>query len=179
MALTRKQKGSLAAELPIALWALFMIITMPMINLATISLRSTFIVTASRDAAHSAARAKTFQTAINASNPSATQLAQQAVDQDFQKFPGVHLTSVTTNIVTTSLATNVTPSITTRQSTPLSQPPDTSANTYSIEVIVRAQADPLVMCDATLIGRIPGLSAPVDFTCASREFCELPQGLTQ
>ena len=157
------------------MWMLFLVFTIPLIDLATISLRTTFLVTATHDAAHMAARAKSFQTAYDANDPSAQQSAQNQVAQDLTKFPQIKTTSVLTNLV----ITNITTSATVRQKTPLAQPADTSSNTYTIEVVVTAQVNPLITFNSSLFGNIPGLSAPVTVACAAQEFAEYPQGLTQ
>lgn len=163
------------AELPMAMWALLVMITIPMIDLATVALRSTCLVTAAHEAAHNAARAKSFLTPVSASDDSATTAAQNTVTQVLQRFSGIRSTSVVTNLVITDTATLQT----TRRTTPLNAPADIVDNTYSLEVVVTAQVSPLIMYNGRMLGSIPGLSAPVTVTCAAQEFSEYPAGLNQ
>lgn len=163
------------AELPLTMWFLFILITLPMINLAIVSLRSTFILAAAHDAAHAASRCKTFKTALNGSTPSATEAATQKVTDVVSHFTGVKVSTVVTKIV----VTNVDSSATTRSTDPLKTTPDTNSNTYSTEVIVTGTVDPLLYYQGDHFGSVPGLSAPITMSCAAQEFCEYPQGLTQ
>ncbi len=162
------------AELPLAMWILFVVLTIPMIDLATTSLRATFLVAATRDAAHWASRAETFQVPLG-TNPSAQTAAPAQVANTVNSFTGVKVTNVTTNLI----STNITTGKVTRQSTPLAQPADTNTNTYAIEVIVTAKVDPLIKFNTGLFNNMPGLSAPTTVTCTAQEFAEYPQGLNQ
>ncbi len=170
----RSNKGTLLAELPLAMWIMFVVITIPMIDLATITLRTTFLVTAAHHAASAAARSTYFQT-NNGSSLSAKQAAQTQATYDLQRFGMSLTTPVTTNIVTTTVGTNQT----TRTSAPLITPPDSTNNTYSIEVIVTSQVNPLIPFNLRYFGTVPGLTAPMTITCAAQEFSENPQGLTK
>lgn len=163
------------AELPLAMWILFVVLTIPLIDLATISLRSTFLVTAARDAAHEAARSKSFAVPVDASNPSAQQAAQNQITSDLTHFGGIKVTSTVINIVSTNINTQNT----IRQTTPLAAPADINTNTYTIEVLVTAQISPLITYNGFLFGQVPGLSAPVTVQYGAQEFSEYPQGLNQ
>ena len=161
------------AEFPVAIWLLLVFLTIPMIDLATIALRSTFMINAVHEAAHHAARAKSFQTPVDQSEQSAQQSAQNVISQYFQDFTGIAVQSVTLNIVTVSISNGTI----TRQNSPLAQQPDTNSNTYSLEVAVSATVDPLLTCP--WMPAVPGLASPIPVTYATQEFSEFPQGLTQ
>jgi len=162
-------------EFPLAMWTLFVMITIPMIDLSVVSLRSTFLMAAAHHAAHSAARSKTFVVGIDSSNLSSKEAALSTVNSDVARFTGVRSSSVSTSIVITNLTTNAV----TSQTTKLTLPADTSANNYSIEVVVTGQVDPLLSFGNSPLGSIPGLGAPLTVAFTAQEFCENPQGLTQ
>ncbi len=164
------------AELPVALWVLFVVLTLPLIDLATIGIRTTFLVAAAHDAAHAAARAKSFSVAVDANDPSAQEAASAAAAEDLRSFTEITTGAITTNIVITDISTGNT----TRQATPLKNPADINTNTYSVEVVVSAKVDPLINFSAGgLLPVVPGLSAPMTIVCAAQEFSEYPQGLNQ
>jgi hypothetical protein len=171
----REQAGALVAELPIAMWVLFLGLAIPLADLATIGLRSTFVVAAAHDAAHAAARCKSFQTDVDTSHPSAQTTAQSVASNVLTSFKFSSNYTVTTQIVVTNISTGKV----TRQTTPLLAPADTNSAVYDIEVVVSAQVDPLVTYSSSMFGKVPGLSAPMTMSCGSREFAEFPQGLNQ
>ena len=171
----RTERGTMMAELPLAIWMLFVVLLIPMIDMATVAMRTTFLISAVHDAAHAAARSKSFLVPVDGSDPSAQQNAQSQITQDLQSFGGVKVTSTTVNIVTTNISSDST----SRQSTPLAAPADISVNTYSIEVQVSAQVSPFITYNSMFFGSIPCLSAPVTVQCAAQEFSEYPQGLNQ
>lgn len=163
------------AELPLAIWVLFIAITMPLIDLATISLRSTFLVAAAHEAAHAASRAKSFRTPVDGNSPSAENMAASTVAESAGKFSEVSVSSVVTSIVITNIATETTES----QTTPLTQPADTNNNTYTIRVVVTGRVNPLFTFNNSLFGHIPGLTGPITLSSAAEVLCEYPQGLNQ
>lgn len=167
--------GSLLVETPTALWILFVLLTIPMIDLASVMIRYTFMVAASRDAAHFAGRAKSFMSDLTVDDPSAMNLANTAARSTAGSFSEISVSSVTTRLLITNLATRVV----TRRTTPLTSPADTTANLYEFEVSVAGQINPLVPFMAGPLARIPGLSAPVPVTVTSRSFVENSQGLMQ
>lgn len=167
-----RKRGSIIAETPVTLWVLFFVFFFPCMNLAAICMRSTFLYWAVHTATFEAARAKTFQTAVNG-NPSAVQLAADEVQAVIAAFSGITISQVTVNIVSTDVNTMTI----TRQSMPLSQPADTSQNTYQIEVAVKGAFEPFFNYRSSFFGAIPGLTAPIPATFVDRQFCENPQGL--
>lgn len=171
----RVRQGSMIAEAPVALWLLFVVFVIPFIDLATIMLRYTFVLAASRDGAHCAAKGKSFRTEVTASEPSAMSLADKVARRTAAVFTEITVDQVTTRIVVTNLSSG---HVTVLEA-PLTVPADTSENLYQIETAVTAQINPLIPFEAGFLEGIPGLSAPVLVTVASRELCENPQGLSQ
>lgn len=172
-----RRKAQAMAELPIVLWVIIVFLTIPLVDLTTFSLRYNFIMAASRDAAYSASRAKTFLTNVSSTELSAVNSATAAAQQTANAFSEVTINSVTTNIVITNLANGTV----TRQSTKLLVPADTSTNAYQIETIVNGTISPLITMDpnGNYFVPIPGLTAPIPVSVASRGFMENPQGLNQ
>ena len=171
----RKSYGSLIAEYAPALWLLLVMFMIPFLNLTTIVLRYTFLVSTSRDAAFAAARAKSFITDASTTQLSAVHLAQNQATTTAAAFTGITLTSVTTSILITRLTTGVV----TRQTTVLTTPADTSNYLYQIETRVNGQVKPLITFSLPFFGTVPGLTGPMIVFVTSREYCEYPQGLTQ
>lgn len=171
----RRAGGSVIADTPLALWVLFVLFTIPFLDLASVCLRYTFFVTASRDAAHEAARAKSFFVDLSADQRSSVSMAQETAENVARSFSEINVTAVNTRLLITNIASGAV----TIRTTPLPAPADTSSNLYEIETIVSGNINPLVTFNAGPMPGIPGLSAPVPVTVSSRELCENPQGLTQ
>lgn len=171
----RNQRGSFIAELPFTLWILFFLLTFPMLDLATVLLRYTFLVSAARDGVHAAARSKTYLTNTSATEYSAVNAAPTAVKLTASCFSDVQVNSVSTHI----LVTNITSHIVADYTTPLQQPADTGSNLYELETIVQGQVNPLLNLGTGYFPAIPGLTVPIPATVAAREYCEYPQGLNQ
>lgn len=170
----RSRRGALTAELPGTLWVLFFLLTFPLLNLATVTLRYTFLVAAARDAATAAAKAKSFSVDLTASDPSSVNIAPAQAAQTAQNFSGISLVGTQTNLVITNLVTQVT----TKQSTRLTSPADTTTNLYGIEVVVTGDVQPFLPYSPVL-GNIPGLTGPMRVNVASTEMAENPQGLDE
>jgi hypothetical protein len=146
-----------------------------MVDLATVLLRYTFLVSAARDGVHAAARCKTFLTNASASENSAVHAAPLAVQATASSFSEVQVNTVNTHI----LVTNITSHQVADYAIPLKQPADTGANIYELETILQGQVNPLINMDTGYFPGIPGLTAPIPVTVAAREYCENPQGLNQ
>ena len=170
----RTQTGSLVEVAPV-LWFLLLMLTFPLLNLATVGLRYTFLLGASRDAVQAASVAKTFLVDLDSSNPSAVDAAQAIATQECADFKGIHLTNVTTNLVITNLNTNAV----TIQSTPLSGPADTANFFYQVQVITTAKVDPFLTYRGAIFGNIPALTGPATFSLASQQMCENPTNMNQ
>lgn len=157
-------------ELPFVVWIFLFVLTFPLINLATIGLRLTFLYSAAHTACLRACRGQTFMTAVE-NNPSCVMLANKAVQDVTQKFTGIHVSKITTQILTTSIDTG----IQSRTVSPLTKPADVSKNTYQIEVVLDCSADPFLPIPSPV--QIAGLSAPLQLTLSDRQYCESPDGL--
>lgn len=170
----RKRRGSSLAELPAALWLLFVGMIFPFIGLATLTLRSTFLNTIAKDAAHAAAKAQTFSTS-SATKPSAQQIVTDCITQEAAKFAGINVTGHDLHILITNIATGTTVS----QPTKLAAPPDAENNLYSAEVVVKGTVDPLIRVTIPLVSGVPGLDKPLVLECRGCETFENPQGLNK
>ncbi len=168
---SRRNTGNVMIELPFALWIFFFVFLYPMIDLATIGLRTTFLYAAAHAAAWEAARAHTFLTSADNQKP-AVQLASDTANSVISLFGGVTIKSIQTTIITTSIGSYAA----TRQTTPLSAPADVSQNIYQIQVGVTAAVNPLILWK-TGTASIPGLTAPMLLTFSDCQYCENTQGL--
>lgn len=170
----RKANGSSLLEIPVVLWLTFVVLMMPLLSMATITLRSALMNCAVQDGAHDAAKARTFETGT-ADKPSAVVLAQTAIKRTADKFSGLVVDSVQTNIVTTPVAAGAVQ----RQASKLTIPADTSRFIYQIETVANGHIDPPFRLNADVFGRVPGLTTPVAVSYVAREMAENPQGLNQ
>ncbi len=173
--MSRKKHGSLIVDAPLALWILFVLITIPMIDLAAVMIRYTFLVAASRDAASAASKAKSFLADISSTEKSAVNLAVTTANRTASSFAEVTINQVNTRIVITDLASLAV----SRRNAPLASPADTDLNLYEIETLVDGQVNPLIPFTSGLLPGVPGLSAPIRVSVVSRQFVENPQGLNQ
>lgn len=169
----RCSSGSTLLELPVMLWVLFIVLFIPMLCLASITLRGAIMDSIAREAAHVAAKARTFSAATT-EGPSAEEAASTTVTDRLSAFPGISASSVDTQIVLTEISTGTI----TRSDAPLATV-DTSKFIYQIETTVRGEIDPLVPGNPAIFGNMPGLSAPMKVQYTSREMFENAQGLTQ
>jgi competence protein ComGC len=167
-------QGSTLAEMPMVIWLIFIFLLMPMLSLATMTLRSALLNAVVQNAGAAAAKAKTFEVGT-ADKPSATEISRQVMTDSIKTIAGLKLTSVQTNIITTRLPAG-TP---VRQPTKLALPADASANVYQIETAATCQIEPLVKLSPAICGTIPGVSAPLTVTDAARAMAENPQGLNK
>ena len=171
----RHKGAAFIAELPFALWILFFLFFLPLLDMATVCLRYCFVVAAVRDGVHAAAQSKTFLTNASPTSLSAINVAPAAVAATASGFSEITVNSVQTYI----LATNVASLQVSQYSQPLAQPADTTVSLYQIETIVKGQINPLITMSTGLLPGVPGLTASVPVTVAAREYCEYPQGLNQ
>lgn len=170
----RNTKGStveFTAIVPV--FALFILV--PMLNLGTVTLRTTFITLAARDAVHRAIKAHSFEADI-AGEPSAKTIARTAAIDIVERFGGVEVRQVVTRIVTTPVNGTGDPE---RHEHPLpaSPEPDTKTTVYQLEVEVDGEVAPLLSAGG-LFANVPGLSKPFPFKSLAREIFEDPSALT-
>ncbi len=170
----RKANGSTILELPIGLWVCLILFFMPMLALATITFRNTMFNIMVQDMAHAAAKGSTFAT-TTADGPSCKDLADSSLAAHLKALPGIVPGATTIAIVTTPI--NGSSSVRTTSS--LSLPADSSKNVYQIEVQLSAKLDPLFALNSDIFPQVPGLTSPMNITCASREMAENPQGLNR
>jgi hypothetical protein len=172
----RKSTGNAIADMPGVLWVLFVLVLYPLIDLATVGLRYTFMLTTSREAAMSASRASTFFADASASSKSARNSASAMANSTSARFNGLKVTGTTTNLLVTNLNTNTV----TRYTTPIpANSIDTVDNLYSYEVTVNGTVMPLVCYVGPVFGNIPGLTGPMTVAITSQKMCENTQGLNQ
>lgn len=171
--LSRTCQGSSLLELPVVLWVLFVVLFLPMLGLASLTLRSSIMDTLARDAVHAAAKAHTFAT-DSTEGPSAISLAESTVRNGLSSFPGISASDVDTQI----LAIDILSGAITRSGAPLSEV-DSSKFIYQLETSVRAQVDPVFPGNSAIFGNVPGLSVPMNIQYTAREMFENAQGLRQ
>jgi hypothetical protein len=170
----RHQTGSSMLEMPAMLWISIIVMLMPMLSLATITLKSALMNAAVQDGVFLAAKAKTFQVGTS-DKPAAMALAEGTVRGNAKKFQGLNVANVETDIIITPVAGGPP----TRSPNKLTTPADTSRFIYQIETIVRGEIQPLFQVNPNIVGSIPGVSAPVLITYSAREMAENPQGLNK
>jgi len=171
---TRTKRAQFIAELPVVLWVMIILLMIPLIDIVTFTVRYTFLLAASRDAASAAALAPTFLTNASSTNLSAVNTATATAQSDAAAWSVITVNSVTTKIIITQLSTGTL----TIQSTPLSTPADTANYAYQIQTIVNGSTNPILQFPNNMFwGAIPGLTAPVNVSIASTAYFENPQGL--
>jgi hypothetical protein len=171
--------GSYIVELPLALWILMVCVAFPLIMLATITLRTTFLDAVAKDAAHAAAKAYTFEAPGEDGKPSAIQLAETAAGETASKFSGITVTSIVTKI---AIKDSSNPSSTVEvRTTKLGESDiiDTSKYVYSAQVEVSGEVQPLLTYNLPILGDVPGLTKPLTLTKVGLEMFENAQGLRQ
>jgi len=170
----RSRRGNFIVETPIALFLFLFLFVFPFIDLAAITLRTTFLYGAAHNAAWESARAHTYQTSLDGL-PSAVQLANSVAQKTAAPFAGIKINSVKTSIVTTDIKTLSQ----SRQSASLAVPADASLNSYQVEVSVNGSVNPLIIYNGNSFTNIPGLTQPMILTFTDRQYCENPQGLNK
>lgn len=169
----RKQRGSSLLELPLMLWVMFALLFVPMISLASITLRGAILDSVARDAAHVASKSRTYATNTD-EGICAKEAAQTEVGQRLAPFTGIVASAVDTTILTTDITSgNVS-----RSNTALLNV-DSSRNIYQIETSVRGTVQPVLGGNLAIFGNIPGFTTPLAVTHTAREMFENPQGLTR
>lgn len=170
----RSKNGSSLIELPLALWFIFVMLLMPMLSMATMTLRSALMNSVVQNAGQAAAKAKTFE-ASSPTKPSALNVADQVVRGSVAQFPGLSVEGVDCDI----LVTPVPAGLVNRFNGKLPTPADSSRNLYQVETKVRGQIQPLFLISPQLFGNVPGVTAPLVVSYVSRAMAENPQGLNK
>lgn len=166
----RKETGSIA-ELPAVLWVLFCLLIFPLIDLASIGLRTAQVSMAAQRACQMASRAASFQTGVNGYK-SAVEIAQAETDNLVKDYGGVHLKKVSTSILVTSVDSH---NVTVVEHA-LTSAANTADNIYQIRVEVSADVDPLITIPYIPIA-ISGVTQTMHVNCSDQQYAECPQGL--
>lgn len=170
----RRGAGYTISELPAVLYALFILMVFPLLDLAAITLRYAFCTLAVNEAAMDASTCKTFQTDSSASEPSAQTAAGQSADNVLAKWNGIEKADLHTRLVITKVSDGTT----NRQETKLADPADTNNFMYMIEPELKADVHPLVTIPFFGVD-VPGLTGPIHVDVTARKYAENPQGLNQ
>lgn len=171
----RKNNGSYIADFGPALFILVISVFFPLTNLVSISLRTALVNNAVQQTAAAASRCKTFTANVSSTELSSQSLATATFSSLASKIGGFS----TTNVQTAIIVTNIGSGVSTVQTTKLSAPADTNVNVYAIRVTATGTVSPLVSCNASLFGSIPGLTTPLTFTSRASSYSESTQGLNQ
>ena len=168
----RSQHGSSLLELPAGLWITLIVFLVPMVALASITIRVSLLNIATQEAVHAAAKARTYEQASD-EGPSAVQLAQKAFDKVTSSFPGLGANKVSLRI----LATDVKSGTITTYESKLKEPANSSAYLYQVESKCTGSIEPVFGISQQLFGDVPGLTTPMPVNSSAREMVENPQGL--
>jgi hypothetical protein len=171
--LLRTQSATYIVEVAVILFVLFFLIALPLVDLATFTMRASLLSTCARDAAFHAAKAKSFVSDISSTNLSAKSIANRIALMEAAAFSDISVESVQTSVLITNLDTKEV----SRQLTVLTLAPNTDQYVYQIEVSVTGRVKPLLLFSKNWFGDIPGLTDWIPVTVRSREYCENPQGL--
>ena len=175
---SRNALASSIAELPVAIFIMFLILLMPLIDLATIAFRTSFIHSACHNAVHSAARAKTFKENGDKGELSSINIAKRdALATKENGLAGVDFADkdITITIIGTPTKTTKSPIRTDSPLTSVEQ----KDYLYQIEVQVSGTVEPLVTLSSDFFGKVPGLTVPFPVTATYRQFSEHPAGLAK
>ncbi len=168
----RKPLAMSLIELPVMIWLVLVVLLLPMLALATMTLKSALMNSAVQDGVQVASKGKTFESS-QPGKPSVKQLADESVRNSASKFSGLGISSIVTSIVITPVDGG--PLV--RSTSKLAQPADTSKFLYQIETVVNGKISPLFPTNPGQFGAIPGLTQPVNVSYVGREMAEFPQGL--
>lgn len=166
----REAIGSSMLEIPVGLMMVMVVLFIPLVSLASITLRSTIVSAVMRDAAHHAAKARTFLRPIQGEQ-SATEAAQSALRSSLASFPGITLTNVDVDIIACAPTTQE------RFEEKLPAPADSTRFVYLLDVNATVQIAPLIQGDERLLGPIPGITVPMTVPVSASQISEHTEGL--
>lgn len=170
----RSPKGTSIVDIPVGLTIVLVVLFIPLISLASLTLRSTILNAVMRDAAHHAAKARTFSRPSE-NERSATTAAESALRSSLSSFPGLSLTNIDVDII----ASSQTAQQTIRFEDKLPAAADTSQFIYLIDVTATAEITPLIQADERLLGAIPGVTTPMSLTVSATQIAEHTEGLNE
>ncbi|MBX9685186.1 MAG: hypothetical protein K2X27_00715 [Candidatus Obscuribacterales bacterium] len=170
----RAKKGAKLVELPVIIWVVFIVFLFPLIDFCSLGIGAIFLFNACSQACLAASKARAYESS-STGYPSAQATALASAQAACAAWRGINLNSARTKIITTRISDQ-------RQSSQLgklSSPPDTTSNTYQIELTVNADIDPLIKLEFPLLGQIQGISAPLNLSVTQRNYFENSQGLSR
>ena len=170
----RDSKGSSILELPAALWITLVVFLLPLMSLASITLRCTLLNVAVLESVHAASKARTFEQGSD-EGASAIELADQAFDKYVKAFPGLDADKVKLRIISTDIKSGAISSTNEK----LKNPADSSGFVYQVEGDCTGKIEPVFAMSRDILGDIPGLSSSMKVSFSAREMCENPQGLNR
>lgn len=173
---SRKSKGS-TIDLVCTLSVLFLLLFLPLLDLAVVCMKVTFVHSAARNAARVAGRANSYsEPGIN--SPAAIGIAKGIVEATKSgSLSGVEIApaDVKVSIIGSPLDPTLSPI---RQSEPLKDV-DAKKYLYQVEVEVKGKVTPLVTLSKGLFGSVPGLTEAIPVVACYREMAEHPSGLAK
>ena len=188
--LRRSRRGALAAEYAASLYLLFFFLAFPMINFATVGMRTFFLWFACDQAVITAAKCRTFFTPVTIGNtlyPGAYAMAQARANQIRSTFPGIHWQNSPTNPEVDIIITQIpgqpasSPAPPTKTVGPgpgpglgLGNTPDVNSYVPSIRVTIKGWVDPLVPVP---LFKIQGLTTSMFLNVTCQQEFENPPGL--
>lgn len=166
---SRSAFASSIAEMPVALWAIFIGLLFPLAILLSMGYRASVVYFATDAACRKASKAPSFTEAQTR--------AASTLTTDLTPFSGISNVVPALTIKVKSLA-----SATETTSTTVLPPGsvNTSQNIYFVILRVDADIDPIVHFAGGFMGMsIPGLTGPYTLRIASQAYVENPNGLTE
>ncbi len=175
----RSCRGQVLAESAMLLAVFFIFLSFPLMNLGAMGMRSCFVMNSAKVGSERACKALTYRVAANipagtlANNVPAEFVARTEVNRYLNSFSGARVIDVKTGIVDIDNATGAKVGPTYAPLT--SRPQD--GHTYYIDVLVKAETDPLLSYKGGWLGDIPGLTAPFPLAIHGQRVFENPKGL--
>lgn len=166
----RKATGSSMLDIPVGLMMVMVVLFIPLVSLASVTLRSTIVAAIMRDAAHQAAKSRTFLRPVQGEK-SATEAAQDALQTSLASFPGITLTNVDVDIIACGASTQE------RFEEKLPAPADPTQFVYLLDVTATVQITPLIQGDERLFGSIAGITTPMIVPVGASQISEHTEGL--
>ncbi len=171
----RLHSGSSLIELPVTMWVLFIMFFVPLVDLATICLRTAYFYSAVHAASLDACRANSLTQEVDHQRPAVT-LAKESLTRRVMLFRGLELKQIKLFLVRIDTATRE------QQVYPLgSTPPvlaaDSASSIYQLQIVASASISPLLPMKSTAFVNIPGITAAIPFSVSDQQYIENPQGL--
>ncbi len=164
----RTSKGYAMAEMPAAMWLLFVGFLIPLVIFVSLGYRATILYFASDSAARKAAKAPTFT--------DANTRVSSALTTNLANFTGISAAAPSLSVLAKPLSGGA-PVITKGKLSAGSV--DTSKNLYFVITTVDADLDPLVAVKPTWMSlSVPGLTGPYHLQLSLESYSENPNGLT-